>query len=193
MSKKQTATAGMEWNTMIGLSERLKKDKLYRDYMLVVAGSYFGLRISDLLKLKWGDVVGENEINLIEKKTKKKRRITINSAVHEAANICVMQTESGKKEFKDCFMFSNRWGNPITISYVNKRLKYIFKRYNVAVKNPSSHTLRKTFGKRVYEADNKSERALIYLSEIFSHSSISVTRRYIGITQEQIADVYLSI
>jgi integrase len=90
-------------------------------------------------------------------------------------------------------MFANRWGGAVTISYVNKRLKLIFKKYQVVVNNPSSHTLRKTFGKRVYESDNKSERALIYLSEIFSHSSIAITRKYIGITQEQIADVYMSI
>ena len=90
-------------------------------------------------------------------------------------------------------MFANQWGGSVTVSYVNKRLKFLFDKYNVLVKNPSSHTLRKTFGKRVYESDNKSERALIYLSEIFSHSSIVITRKYIGITQEQIADVYLSI
>ena len=90
-------------------------------------------------------------------------------------------------------MFANQWGGSVTVSYVNKRLKYLFTRYRVIVKNPSSHTLRKTFGKHVYESDNKSERALIYLSEIFSHSSITITRKYIGITQEQIADVYMSI
>ena len=68
-----------------------------------------------------------------------------------------------------------------------------FTKYHVVVNNPSRQTLRKTIGKRVYESDNKSECAVIYLSEIFSHSSITITRKYIGITQEQIADVYMSI
>jgi hypothetical protein len=53
--------------------------------------------------------------------------------------------------------------------------------------------LRKTFGKAVWERDGRSERSLIYLSEIFSHISIATTRRYIGVTEKQIADVYLKL
>lgn len=187
---KTTTTSGIAWNTMLGLSERLKQDKEYRDYLLIVIGCYFGLRIRDLLKIKWDDVFEKEEIVITEMKTGKNRKITINARVHDAVNFC---RNLHKSEKASGFIFANRWGDPITISYVNKRLKVIFKKYNITVKNPSSHTLRKTFGKRVYESDNKSERALVYLSEIFSHSSIAVTRRYIGITQEQIADVYLSL
>lgn len=193
MRKKQTATSVMEWNTMLGLTQRLKQDKMYRDYLLITVGCYFGLRIGDLLKLRWYDVADKDELLLKEEKTEKNRRITINSKVSEAVNLCLNEYRLKPRFDESGYMFANRWGGPITISYVNKRLKYIFKKYQVAVKNPSSHTLRKTFGKRVYESDNKSERALIYLSEIFSHSSIAITRKYIGITQEQIADVYMSL
>jgi site-specific recombinase XerD len=35
--------------------------------------------------------------------------------------------------------------------------------------------------------------ALIYLSEIFNHSSIAVTRRYLGIRQEQLKDIYMNL
>jgi len=78
MRKKQTATSGMDWNTMIGLTLRLKQDKLYRDYLLITVGCYFGLRIGDLLSIKWVDVIGKEELVLTEQKTKKIRRITIN-------------------------------------------------------------------------------------------------------------------
>lgn len=193
MRKKQTTTSGMEWNTMLGLTQRLKRDKLYRDYLLITIGCYFGLRIGDLLLLRWEDLIEKDEFVLTERKTKKSRHITVNQNVIYAINFC-----SNELKFKNVYnsrdyIFANRWGSPITISYVNKRLKTVFTKYHVLVKNPSSHTLRKTFGKRVYESDNKSERALVYLSEIFSHSSIAITRRYIGITQEQIANVYLQL
>ncbi len=56
MRKKQTATSGMDWNTMLGLTQRLKQDEMYRDYLLITVGCYFGLRIGDLLKLRWGEV-----------------------------------------------------------------------------------------------------------------------------------------
>lgn len=193
MRKKQTATSGMDWNSMLGLTLRLRQDKLYRDYLLITMGCYFGLRIGDLLSLRWDDVVDKDEFFINEQKTKKSRRITINPNVKDAINFCLNEHKCRHQFTSGAFIFSNRWDARITVSYVNKRLKIIFKKYNVSVKNPSSHTLRKTFGKRIYESDNKSERALVFLSEIFSHSSIAVTRRYIGITQEQIANVYLQL
>lgn len=194
MRKNQkTTTSGMEWNTMIGLTQRLKNDKLYRDYLLITIGCYFGLRIGDLLSIKWSDIINKTELVLIEQKTKKSRRITINPTVSQAVNFCSNEQKLKNVFNEDAFIFANRWGGQLTISYINKRLKFIFKKYNVTVMNASSHTLRKTFGKRIYEADLRSERALVYLSEIFSHSSISTTRRYIGITQEAIADMYMSL
>lgn len=193
MRKKQTATSGLEWNSMLGLTQRLKNDKLYRDFLLITIGSYFGLRIGDLLSIKWVDIIDKTELVLIEQKTKKSRRITINPNVSQAINFCSNEQNLKNAFNENAFIFSNRWGGQLSISYINKRLKFLFKKYNVTVRNASSHTLRKTFGKRIYEADSKSERALVYLSEIFSHSSISTTRRYIGITQEAIADMYMSL
>lgn len=194
MKKRQTTTtSGLDWNSQLGLAQRLKQDKLYRDYLLITIGCYFGLRIGDLLSLKWVDIIDKTELVLIEQKTKKSRRITINPNVSQAVKLCSNE-HNLKNEFNEnAFIFSNRWGGQLSISYINKRLKYIFKTYNVTVKNASSHTLRKTFGKRIYESDNKSERALVYLSEIFSHSSISTTRKYIGITQEAISDLYMNL
>ncbi len=193
MKKRQTTTSGLEWNTMIGLTQRLKQDEHYKFYLLITIGSYFGLRISDLLSLRYNDVLNKEELIVTEQKTKKKRKITINQKVREAVNFCSNELRL-KDKFKETdYIFSNRWGSPVTISYINKKLKFIFKKYNVSVQNGSSHTIRKTFGRRVYELDNKSERALVYLSEIFSHSSIAMTRKYIGITQEQISDIYMSL
>jgi integrase len=55
------------------------------------------------------------------------------------------------------------------------------------------YTLRKTFGKRVWEMDGQSERSLVYLSQIFNHSNVGITRRYIGIVQEDIRNIYLNL
>ena len=57
----------------------------------------------------------------------------------------------------------------------------------------SSHSLRKTFGRRIYENHNRSEEALIYLSELFNHSSSSTTRTYLGIKKEELNNIYLSL
>ncbi len=193
MIKRQTTTSGMEWNTMIGLTDRLKRDRHHRDFLLITMGCYFGLRISDLLSIKWKDVIGQDELLIKESKTKKHRKITINEKVKEAIDFCSNELRLNNSLNEDSYILVNRWGGQLTISYINKRLKVLFIKYNVKVQNASSHTLRKTFGKRIFEMDNQSERSLIYLSEIFGHSSSSITRRYIGITQEKIADVYLKL
>ena len=193
MIKRKTTTSGMDWNTMIGLTERLKRDGHHRDYLLITMGCYFGLRISDLLSIKWNDVMMQDELIVLESKTKKQRRITINDKVKEAINFCSNELKLKNSLFVDDYILVNRWGGQLSISFINKRLKVLFIKYNVKVQNASSHTLRKTFGKRIFEMDNQSERSLIYLSDIFGHSSTSITRRYIGITQEQIKNVYLNL
>jgi integrase len=193
MTKRQTTTSGMDWNMMLGLTERIKRDQEYRDYLLITMGCYFGLRIGDLLSLKWNDVLNKEELNIQESKTKKTRTITFNEKVIEAINLCSNELRLKNGHWDSEYVFSNRWGGQLSTSYINKRLKIIFTKYNVKVQNPSSHTLRKTFGKRVYEMDGQSDRSLIYLSDIFGHSSTAITRSYIGITQEQIKDVYLNL
>lgn len=58
------------------------KGKNVRDYALFVVGINVALRITDLLALKWADVLDEKgkfkEICLLEGKTKKERRIQLN-------------------------------------------------------------------------------------------------------------------
>jgi len=193
MSKGKTTTSGMDWNTMIGLTGRLKRDGLDRDYLLITMGCYFGLRISDLLSVKWSDVLEKEELVIIESKTKKRRVITINPRVKEVIVHCYTKIQDNNSHWRGEYVLANQWGGKISVSYINRRLKVIFKKYNVKVQNPSSHTLRKSFGRRIWEMDNQSERSLIYLSEIFNHSSTTVTRRYIGITEEKIAEVYMNL
>ena len=189
----KTTTSGLDWNTMLGLTHRLKQDGNLTFYLLILCGCYFGLRAGDLLQLSWPDVLDRDDFSIKEEKTGKVRKITVNPAVKDALkDISDKLARSGRFD-PNGYIFSNRWGGSLSISYVNKQLHAIFSKYNVRVLNGSTHTLRKTFGKAVWERDGKSERALIYLSEIFSHSSIATTRKYIGVTERQIADVYLKL
>ena len=195
MSKlnSKTTCTGMDWNTMLGLLQRLKRDNRLQDYLLVATGCYFGLRIKDLLNLSWSDVIDKNEFIVTESKTGKKRLITLNVNVKEVLQH-VYKSRKNKRGFSDDdFLFVNRWNDQLSVQYVNRRLHEIFLKYNVRVGNGSSHTLRKTFGKRVWEMDNQSEKSLVYLSEIFSHSSINTTKRYIGIVQQNIENIYLNL
>lgn len=189
----KTACSGLDWNIMLGLLSQLKKDQMWQEFLLVNLGSYLGLRASDLLNLKWDDIMSNTVLEIKELKTGKTRSIRINPNCINAVEF-VWNHKSRKRFIKpDHLIFTNRKGDKISLQYINRRLKQVFEQYKVKTDNPSTHTLRKTFGKRVYEMDNESERSLIMLSMIFSHSSVSITRRYLGISQEQIQEVYLNL
>lgn len=152
--------------------------------LMIMVGINIGLRVGDLMLLTYGDLRG-NEIVLNEGKTGKKRTITINDNIKHA-----MTYFNDPVEHPDSFLaFRSRKGSTYSNKHVNRLLKQYFK----ADEGISSHSLRKTFGRRVYDMNGKSENALIYLSEIFNHTSLSVTRDYLGIRKEEISNIYLTM
>ena len=75
MANTSTVCSGIEWNSLLGLLVRLKKAKRNREYILIGTGAYLGLRASDLLNLRWSDLMDKDEIEITEKKTGKVRQI----------------------------------------------------------------------------------------------------------------------
>ena len=132
-------------------------------------------------------------LEVTEKKTGKFRRIRMNPNLIEIIN---RLSEEINFDSTDEFVFLNRFGKtPITIQYVNRKLKTLAKQYKLC-KNPEkikSHSLRKSFGRRVFENNDNSDRSLILLSEMFNHSNIKTTKIYLGIREQEIFDVYESL
>ena len=81
----------------------------------------------------------------------------------------------------------------MTIQYINQVLKDIKYRYRLDINHFSTHTFRKTFGRYVYDTNNHSADSLLLLNKILKHSSIEVTKAYIGITQDEISSIFNSI
>lgn len=189
LKKSKTECGPMEWEHFLLLIDGLKKDSKYKFLLLVTIGCYCGLRLSDILLLRWQHVLLQDSFELLERKTGKHRLITINDSLKEIIAFCQQHLNPNP----ECYIFQNRNGLPLSKQYINRQLHAIFKKYKIKVKNGSSHTLRKTFGKRVYEINNRSEAALVLLSSVFNHNSVSVTRRYIGLSEEQIKDVYINL
>ena len=194
MSKKGTitTTSYMEWNDFVSLITRLEKDEDYKFSLLISIGVFTGLRISDLLTLKYSDLIGNDVLRITEKKTKKVRSIKINKDLKVIIERIVSKMNVSEL---NTLIFLNRFGNKsIDKSYVNVRLKEIFTRYRIKVGgNVSTHTFRKTLGRRVMEVNNYSNESLVLLMELFGHSSMSITKRYLGIREQEIHDVYDSL
>lgn len=190
MSVKHSYTTSdyIEWDTMLNLVRRLYKDGDYRMSLLIGCGSFFGLRISDLLTLNWGMLLDIDSFILTEKKTGKRRIIKVNADFREHILDCYNALRISDMNEK-CFLSNKKV--VFSIQRINVRLKEIKTKYNLKIDHFSSHSLRKTFGRRVVaSAGENSEMALIKLSELFNHSTPQITRRYLGLRQEELMEVY---
>lgn len=169
--------------------KKLLKQQNLRDYCLFVLGINSGLRISDLLKLIVTDVIAngkiKDRIRLREKKTNKFKDFPLSDKAKQAI-----------KEYLKTRKYSDN--EPLFLSRKNKGFLLRGQAYkiinnvakSVGIKEKiGTHTLRKTFGYHAY--NNGYDITLI--QKLFNHSSPSVTLRYIGITQDELDDVYLSL
>jgi integrase len=189
---QKTTTTSMDWDDFKSLISKLERDGDYKFSLLISIGVFTGLRISDLLQLKFNQFEETEILTVTEIKTKKHRRIKINQDLKE-----IVARLKSKMNIDDTnqFIFVNKYGTkPIDKSYVNVKLKEILKKYNIILEgNTSSHLFRKTLGNRVLRLNNYSAESVILLMELFSHSSPAMTKKYLGIREKEIHDVYDSV
>ena len=181
----------LNFDTALNTGTRLLKDnKKCRLGFYIIFSINTGLRVSDILQTKHFMLTGDKMI-VVEKKTKKRREITINNEIRKAyAKLVCRLAEQNIKFNEDDYIFISQKGSVYKTQSINEILKNIFDYSDLQI---STHSLRKAFAVRVYNNNKKSEYALVLLSDIFSHSSIAITRRYLGIRQETISNVYLSL
>ncbi len=189
---QRTTTGAMDWSDFTSLIGKLERDKNYKYCLLITIGVFTGLRIGDLLQLKFNQFENTEILTIQEKKTKKIRRIKINPDLKEIVER--IKVKMGVED-TDRYIFLNRYGNKIiTRSWANQMLKKIFTKYGIEVEgNVSSHMFRKTLGNRVLRLNNYSGESVLLLMSLFNHASPATTRRYLGLREKEILDVYDSL
>ena len=190
MSQKYSTTTAdfLVWSDAMNLIRKLAKDNNYKMSLLVALGCFTGLRISDILALRWNQILSVSEFTIIEKKTGKKRTLRLNPQLQQHIQECYEHIQP--IGVKAPILVSQK-GTVFTIQAINRIFKDIKKKYKVKIKNFSCHSLRKTFGRQVYNMNSEnSELALVKLMELFNHSSVSITKRYLGLRQEEILETY---
>lgn len=190
MSAKFSKTTSdyLEWNQAMNLIRNLYNDGNYKMSLLISMGAFWGLRISDILSLKWEQVLNKDEFSLIETKTKKLRDIKINPQLKRHITDCYAKLNPRSSTEN---IFTSQKGSVYSIQRINVVLKDLKSKYNLKIKNFSSHSLRKCFGREVFNrsAEN-AELAIVKLSQLFNHSNPAITRRYLGITQNELMETY---
>ena len=176
-------------NQIEAMKKVLKASSL-RDFALFTLGINSGLRISDLLKLQVLDVTDEkakinDRISLREKKTGKLKAFPIGETTKKALKEYLSSVSLDPEQP----LFPSRKGKgPLTRQQAYRILNSAARM--VGVKDQiGTHTLRKTFGYHAYKDGHDITR----IQKLLNHSTPTVTLAYIGITQDELDDVYLTL
>ncbi len=148
-----------------------------RNYLLAVYGFNSGLRISDILNLKVKDIRGKSYFSVTEKKRGHKRDIPITPSIKRLTNPYIANKSDDEYLFKSREGFNKPIGRVQAYNIIKKAAKEAGIKQNIG-----THSLRKTFAYHLL----KDTGNIVYVQEILGHSSIDVTKRYLGIDLDEL-------
>lgn len=165
----------------------------HRNYAMIMLGLYSALRISDILNLKWSDIYDfkggkiKSAVTVKEQKTGKINNFALNNHIQQALSLYLRKKSISADEYVFCQRLHPN--KPICRS---QAYRIVRKAANATVFNESHiscHSLRKTFGYHAW----KQGIPPALLMDIYNHSSYKVTKKYLGISQDERNSVYLKL
>ena len=166
-----------------------------RNCAMVTLGFATALRITDELNLTWGDVYDferncfRTHFEIRERKTGKPKQVKINQYCKDVLKKLMKENNEQKGPVAaENYIFSNGRMKENHISRV-QAWRIIKRAVNtLAIQgNIACHSLRKTFG---YYAWKYLKKSAAVIMEIYNHCSFAVTKRYLGITQDDLDLAY---
>ena len=166
-----------------------KKQGEYRNHVLVNLGVYTALRISDILKLRTNDVFDfkrrmvRETIAIKEQKTGKFKQV----ALHPKA-ILALSAFFHMATLNSPLIMNNNIFASISRQHAYRIIDEAAKAVQISHR-VSCHSLRKTFG---YHSWKKGTSPVVLMA-IFNHSSYEVTKRYLGVEQDDQNKAYRAL
>lgn len=165
-----------------------------RNYVLLELGLNTALRISDLLSLRWKDVYDfskgdvRRHVRLLEQKTKKKSSIYMNECVRQALLAYKSGLEGNGGFLPERYLFPGVKEEPISRVQAWRIIRKAAESCHISgVISP--HSMRKTFGYHAW----KQGVSPALLTDVFNHSSFAITKRYLGIGQDDRDEVFRNV
>ena len=163
-----------------------------RNYSLIVTGLNTAFRVGDLLKLRWQDVCGADgnlrqHICVEEQKTGKKRVVPINKVLRQTLD--AYKSVCPGTAPQDFLLPSTRCkSRALSRSQAYRIVRRAAEGCGLS-DHIGCHSLRKTFGYYAW----KQGTPPAMLMDLYNHSSYQITKRYLGIGQDERDQVYLQI
>lgn len=156
--------------------------------LLVLTASLTGLRVSDITKITWDNLLNKDqEFTIIEEKTGKTRIVNVPDSLKKFAENIFPQCP------KNQLIFHSRGytDKPLSRQSIDKKIKE--KTQELFNKNYSMHSFRKYFAYKVLDKAPNRHIGLEIVRQIFNHSTINITQVYLGISELDQREAVMSL
>ncbi len=161
-----------------------------RDRCLLILGCTTGFRISELLSLRWSDVLDKDRVTVV-KRNRKGRARSHSALLHPEAKAALdaLQYDTGPILASEEFIFKSKKGGHINRQQAWRVLRDAFKALNL--RGPlGTHCMRKSFAAAVYAGSDKD---LVVTAKALGHANINSTVSYLSFQTEQLDSIVLNM
>ena len=174
------------------IKNQLRGQRRHRDLLLFVVGINTALRISDLLELRVEHFINDqqrirNRFWIKEQKRGKRQEVVINNSIREVLEEYLVAYPAIITDGNHFIFFNskaNDFNQPIRRGQAWKIITTICRQVGLRG-NFGTHSLRKTWG---YHARMQGVDLALIMHKL-NHESIAYTKRYLGITDDELQAV----
>ena len=179
--------------TLISLEEvealldapNIEKDDELRDRAMLELMYASGLRVSELLNVKRGDVDLKLNIVTVMGKGGKQRKIPFGEYASDYIAKYINDVRSKNINSKSSYLFLSKYGEPLSRQHFFKQIKKYAMIAGIK-ENISPHTLRHCFATHLL--NNGADLRVV--QEMLGHSNIATTQIYTHVTSKRIVEAY---
>jgi site-specific recombinase XerD len=143
-----------------------------------------GLRVSEVARLKLGDIDWAQQAVLVEQgKGRKDRRVYLSADAVASLRACLQQRPHGVPA-EAVFWNQKRPHHPLSVKAIQKKMERYAKAAGVRA---SCHRLRHTFASNLLEQGAE----IVSIRELLGHASIASSERYAKVSNQKVKQVYL--
>ncbi|EAI1730427.1 integrase, partial [Campylobacter jejuni] len=148
------------------------KNNTIRNKLIIKIIIFTGIRVSEAIDIKMGDISEENDLYIIRIRAKgNKYRVVM---IKKELIYDLLKNVSINYMSKDALLFVNKKGTPLTQSYVSRIVEQLLFRAGIRKQKNGAHMLRHTFATLLY----KKQKDLILVQEALGHASLNTSRIY---------------
>ncbi|HED5351519.1 integrase [Campylobacter jejuni] len=148
------------------------KNNAIRNKLIIKIIIFTGIRVSEAINIKMGDISEENDLYIIRIRAKgNKYRVVM---IKKELIYDLLKNVSINYMSKDALLFVNKKGTPLTQSYVSRIVEQLLFRAGIRKQKNGAHMLRHTFATLLY----KKQKDLVLVQEALGHASLNTSRIY---------------